>query len=353
MHNRLWVSAEYLLWWTKGSSLPPLVTTSTAGTAPATAGVLGEPGTSILFGDSTVNTDVQSGGRFALGYWFDARQSVGIEAGYLGFGREAARFSATSTDTPIIARPFFDTQLGAQSAMLAAHPDFLEGSVSCSVASQLQAVEVLLRREVFQRNRGRTDILVGWRYARLDESVRIDQFSEWTTSQGPIVVGTTKSLYDLFDVKNQFNGVELGVVHRKHVGRWSFESLVKLGLGCTSSRVQIDGMTTTTVPGGVPATFVGDLLAQETNIGRYAKDQFAVVPELGLTLGCDLTRRLRATFGYTFLYWSRVARPADQIDTNVSQLPPEAPAGSHQPAFAFIMSDYWAQGMNFGLEYRF
>ncbi len=353
LRNRLWVRAEYLLWWTQGSRLPPLVTTSPAGTAPATAGVLGQSGTSILFGDNSVNTDVQSGGRFALGYWFDAWQRIGIEAGYLGFGREAARFSAASPDTPIIARPYYDTQLGAQSAMLAAHPDFLDGSISCNVASQLQAVEVLLRRKALQWNRGRLDFLVGWRYARLDESVRIDQFSEWTVSQGPIDVGTTKSLYDLFDIENQFNGVELGFVHREHFGRWSLEALLKLGLGCTSSRVQIDGMTTTTVPGGGTATFVGDLLAQETNIGRYATNQFAVVPELGLTLGYDLTRRLRATFGYTFLYWSKVARPANQIDTNVSQLPPETPTGARQPAFAFTVSDYWAQGMNFGLEYRF
>ena len=128
---------------------------------------------------------------------------------------------------------------------------------------------------------------------------------------------------------------------------------MKIGLGRTNSRVIIDGRTTTTVPGQGSSTFVGDLLAQETNIGQYSKSQFAVVPELGVTLGYDLTCRLRATFGYTFLYWSQVARPANQLDTNASQLPPETPTSSHQPAFAFNMSDYWAQGMNFGLEYRF
>ncbi len=353
LHNRLWVRGEYLLWWTQGSSLPPLVTTSTSGTDPRVAGVLGQAGTSILFGNSTVNTDANSGWRVALGYWFDDCQCTGIEAGYLGFGQEATRFSASSQDTPILARPFYDTQYSVQSAMLAAHPDFLEGSVSCGLTSRLQAVDVLLRRNIFQRDCDRMDFLIGWRFAQMDENLRIDQFSQWTQSQGPVVVGATKSLYDLFDAQNQFNGAELGFVYREYVGRWSLEALMKIGLGRTNSRVIIDGRTTTTVPGQGSSTFVGDLLAQETNIGQYSKSQFAVVPELGVTLGYDLTCRLRATFGYTFLYWSQVARPANQLDTNASQLPPETPTGSHQPAFAFNMSDYWAQGMNFGLEYRF
>ncbi len=353
LQNRLWVRGEYLLWWTKGSHLPSLVTTSTEGTEPSEAGVLGEADTSILFGNGTVGTGTNSGGRVSFGYWFDPCQCAGIEASYLGLGEETTRFSATSASTPIIARPYYDTQLGAQSAMLAAHPDFLDGTVSCSLTSQFQAVEVLWRRNVHRQEWSRMDLLVGWRFARLNESLRIDQYSEWTESQGPVVAGTTKSLYDLFDVENRFNGAELGIAYRRHVGRWSLEALMKLGLGCTHSRVLIDGMTTTAVPNGGSSTFSGDLLAQETNIGQYSRNQFAVLPELGVTLSYAVTSRLRASFGYTFLYWSQVARPAEQLDTNVSQLPPETPTGSHQPAFDFVMSDFWAQGMNFGLEYRF
>ena len=353
LHNRLSVRGDYLLWWTESSTLPPLVTTSPAGTDPRDAGVLGQPGTRVLFGDDTVNTGASSGWRLSLDYWFDACQCTGIEASYLGLGEETTHFSASSLSTPILARPFFDLQLGAQSAMLAAHPDFLRGTLSCDLASRLRAVEVVLRRNVFQRDCRRMDFVVGWRYARLDESLRIDQFSEWTQSQGPIVVGTTKKSYDLFDARNQFNGAELGFVYREHVGRWSLEALMKLGLGSTHSRVNIDGMTTTTVPGGGSDTFAGDLLAQETNIGQYSRNQFAVLPEIGVTLSYALTCRWRASFGYTLFYWSRVARPANQLDMDASQLPPEEPTGSHEPAFEFTMSDYWAQGMNFGLEYRF
>ena len=131
---------------------------------------------------------------------------------------------------------------------------------------------------------------------------------------------------------------------------------MKLGFGNTHSEVLIDGSTTTTVGGGAPVTDSGGLLALSTNVGRYSQDHFTVVPELGVTIAYDITSRLRATFGYTFIYWSRVARPGDQIDRylNPSYIPNNGPPiGPARPAFTFATSNFWAQGMNFGMEYRF
>ena len=159
LRGRLWVRGEYLLWWMQGSGLPPVVTTSPAGTRPEVAGVLGQSGTSILFGDSTVNTDARSGARISLGYWFDSScHDVGIQASYLGIGRETTSFFAASPDTPIIARPYYDTQLGTQAAMLIAHPDFLSGIgqrgcdnrfSSCRGAIAEKPVSTALRQDGF------------------------------------------------------------------------------------------------------------------------------------------------------------------------------------------------------------
>jgi len=78
---------------------------------------------------------------------------------------------------------------------------------------------------------------------------------------------------------------------------------------------------------------------------------------LGATLGYQLTPRLRATFGYTFIYLSNVARPGDQIDTNVNSrlLPNDTRplAGDTQhPQFVFQESAFWAQGISVGLDFR-
>lgn len=353
LQGHLWVRGEYLLWWTQGSPMPPLLTTSPVGTGVDVAGVLGQPGTDILFGDSRVSAGVRSGERITLGWWLLPCHGQGIEASYLGLGRSTARFHATSDETPILARPYFDLQADAEAAMLVAYPGVISGSSNVDASTELQSLELLWRRRLFSDCRNRLDFLIGYRYAILDERLRIGQFSEWVAQQGLIIPGTTKSVFDLFDTQSQFNGAELGLAYQERVGRWALETRVKIGLGNTHSRVLIDGSTVTTVPGGGSATFTGGLLAQETNIGRSEQNHFAVIPEVGLTLGCDLTCRLRATFGYTFLYWSRVARPADQIDRNLSQLPPEPPTGAQRPALAFSMSDFWAQGLNFGLEYQF
>ena len=76
-----------------------------------------------------------------------------------------------------------------------------------------------------------------------------------------------------------------------------------------------------------------------------------------------MTHNLRLTFGYSLLYWSKVARPGDQIDPNLHLVqaggnpafPPLADvgAGAVHPRFQMRTTDLWAQGMNFGLSYRF
>ena len=95
-------------------------------------------------------------------------------------------------------------------------------------------------------------------------------------------------------------------------------------------------------------------MAQQTNIGDYQRDVFAMIPELGVTIGYYLTPRLHATVGYTFLYMSNVVRPGGVIDTelNLSQLD-GALNGAPHPLFTWQSTDAWAQGVNFGLDYRF
>src|SRR5258706_14153011 len=68
----LWGSAEVLLWWMKGTDLPPIVGTSPPGTPRIDASVLGTPGYSTLYGGDIAGRDIQAGGRITLGTWLDA-----------------------------------------------------------------------------------------------------------------------------------------------------------------------------------------------------------------------------------------------------------------------------------------
>ena len=352
--DRLWVRGQYLLWWSKGNDLPPLVTTSPTDTAQNIAGVWGQAGTSALFGDNGFNTEVRSGARIDLGYWLEPCQSYGIEASCVILGAHTTDFRADNQTNAILARPYTDVNprsSGAKSLLIAyrnANENVIEGSVTASVSSDFQAVDLLFRQALCQQCNYRIDGLAGYRFCRLDEDLAIS-----TSTRRLVAPRTRQTMSDSFHTFNEFNGAELGVAAEWRGCRWSLEVLMKMALGDTSSHVQIAGSTVTTAP--TQATFATGLLAQRTNIGQYREDQFAMVPELGVTLGCDLTCRLRATFGYTFLYWSKVARPGDQIDLelNSSQFNGGTLSGAARPGFSMVSTDYWAQGLNIGLDYRF
>ena len=57
---------------------------------------------------------------------------------------------------------------------------------------------------------------------------------------------------------------------------------------------------------------------QATNSGSFTRNEFSVVPEIGINLGYNVTQNLRLFAGYNFLYWTNVLRVADQVDTTLN-----------------------------------
>ncbi len=353
--DRLWVRAEYLMWWGKAASLPPLVTTGPLSSTTSTAGVLGQSGTRTLFGGDSVELGVRSGGRFNVGFWFDECQGTAIEATYLFLGSKSVNFDQSSPGDPILAIPFYNTQTAAEDSILVAYPSEKSGSAYVDFSNELHSADVLFRQCLIEQCCEHLDFLIGYRYARFNETLNIAQSSTFLSPVGDIREGTMQDVADTFAATNEFHGIELGFATRSRHDRWTLELLTKLALGSMQSHVSINGSTVTTVPGETPVTATGGLFALPTNTGDHGRTNLAVIPEFGATIGYDLTCQLRATFGYTFLYLSQVARPGDHLDRNVNptQFPGETPSGVPAPQFNFCTTDFWAQGMNFGLDYRF
>ena len=130
--NPFWAEADYLAWSVTGDKLPALVTTSPVGTPLGVVGVLGQPTTTVLFGNSSVNNDWRSGGRITAGYWFDPQRSRGIEASFFGLENLSTGFATDTNANPILARPFTNALTGFPDALIAGFPGLATGSASAA-----------------------------------------------------------------------------------------------------------------------------------------------------------------------------------------------------------------------------
>ncbi len=112
-----------------------------------------------------------------------------------------------------------------------------------------------------------------------------------------------EQLHDNTD--NDFIGPELGYNWEWVYRRWEMDLLSKLAIGNTR---------------------------HDWNTGH--DNDLSVLPELGLRLSYKLAENLDFNIGYTFLYWSNVIRPDNGGDKSYRE------------------TDFWAQGLTTGLEYR-
>jgi hypothetical protein len=168
---------------------------------------------------------------------------------------------------------------------------------------------------------------------------------------------------DIFQTCNDFYGGQLGLRGAWQRGCWSVAATGKIALGDTHQRTRIDGtlLTNDFTQLTQLQAFPGGYLALPTNIGGHSRDAFAVLPQADVQVGWTPRAGLRLFLGYSFLYVSSVARPGDPIDRVInptqgpgfSGSPNTALNGPPRPTFPGRDSDFWAQGLNIGVEFRY
>ncbi len=352
--NRGWISAEWLLWDVDGMDVPPLVTSSPAGTPQNEAAFLGGTGTNVLFGNGELGGGTANGFRGNIGFWVTPQQTFAIEGEYFRLADQDDQFRGSSDGTTILGRPFFDIVAGRETAQLVSFPNLAAGSIAIDAETSLQSAIVNIRAALCPthgncncQQQDRIDWILGYRYLQLEDQLDI---RENITSLLPAAPGTI-GLRDQFNTKNQFNGLQLGLIHRASFQRGYLESTLRVAVGNNDQEVLINGYTDIT-EAGLTDRFTGGLLAQRSNIGRFQRDEFMMIPEIGFKLGIQITPRLSATAGYSALYFPNVVRAGDQIDLdlNPNLVAPEVDpfAGPLRPRFRFNESDYWAHGLSLG-----
>ncbi len=347
----LWASGEYLMWWFKPGRTPPLV--SEGG-----SGVLGTPGVVPLIDNLDFANDIRSGGRFSLGYQFRGVPWLGVETSYFFIANHSNDLGFSSDGVPTLGRPFFNTVTGLPDVSLIAAPGVATGSVVVGTNSWLWGIETNVAAGIACTNTFHVCALAGLRYLNFADGLVVASSSDIGPNV-PVFGGSTVAIRDSFQTKNDFYGGHLGAEAGVQFWKLTADVRAKVAIGDMHERAFVNGATVVTSPDGAVATLPGGLLALPTNIGRYSRDSLAFMPEVGVNVGLQVTKHTKLFVGYSFLWINNVARAGDQIDTavNVTQLPTGsgtgALIGTHRPAFRFEGTDFWAQGLNFGLELRY
>jgi hypothetical protein len=181
-------------------------------------------------------------------------------------------------------------------------------------------------------------LLAGVRFMQLDERFAI---SSESTATGNLV-NRSDSVHTLAS----FFGAQIGGRGVRRWGRLSLFGVAKIGFGATSNLVTMSGQTNA-FSFGSP-----DPSLSPANIQRNYLYDFSVIPELQARLSYDVRPGWRLSAGYDFLYWTRVLRPGNQLDTSLD-------SGSSTAALTAPFStspvdrhsNFWLHGWNIAIEW--
>ena len=342
---------EALAWWFKASPVPVPVVTD---------GIVGWPDTKTLLGGQDLDTGANPGFRIGGRYELDAR--TGLEANFFYFGSRSTSAGVSSSGEPgstNLLVPYIDAPTGQESATAISLSPSYRGNAREELSNNLMGAEINGAWALAPAGGWKMDALAGFRYLRLRESYALTTQSPYNPAFGNDIWDTT----DQFDTRNNFYGAQAGLRARYDNGAFFATVSGKVAIGAMVQSVNIGGALVTNDFNnfGATQTFAGGYFALPTNIGNASRTEFAVVPEVALNLGYQVTPAATIVFGYSFLYASSVVRPGNQmsrtINTTQSTAYTENPAatlqGVAQPAFKFNDSSFWAQGVNLGLMIRF
>jgi hypothetical protein len=346
-----WIALEGLLWWVKNQPLSvPIVTTGPASQG-ANAGGIAVPGSISLV--SPLNFGMEGGSRITAGGWFDSALPIGAEGSIFFLQRQSAGFKvidASGTGQTVINEPVagapFSTQVSA--------PGLETGSVFVNSTSQFGGGDINLMYNLVRADGWKVDLLGGFRYLQLDESLNINAYSTlfttttYTDNLGNVLAtappGSNVTVVDYFGTRNQFYGGQIGARFEHSIGGWFVGGVATLAIGATHEVAMINGSTFVYPVNGPPVALGGGNFANIQS-GRYSVNRFAFAPELQTSIGYQLGSHIRMSAGYNFIYLSSVLRPGNQIDNTYD--------GIVHPIVPMASSSFWAQGLNLSLKFSF
>ena len=380
--SRLYGGIEYLHWWVKDAPLSvPLVST---GPDANEEGFLINSNSTILYGapfsPAVGGNDQQgfpgfNGARLTVGYWLDDAQRYAVEAsGFLLQSRTTTyQARGDATGSPGLRIPVFNNVPYApggrcdqsnptvclvgqtEDGVPLAVPGALTGGVNITNSLQLGGFDLTGVLPLYRNARWQVSGLAGGTFLQLNEGFNLTADLEGLASS-PLYGGQSGYVVDEFKTRNRFYGATLGLRGRYSYGPMFFEGTGRVSLGASQEVLTVNGgyadfgamFASTSGPYGI--------FAMPANEGTFSQTHFAVVPQVQLKVGYNITPSIALTIGYDFLYDSNVIRPGDQINRNIPKgqtFQQDGTAASlTSPARLFRTTDFYAQGISIGLVFR-
>src|SRR5262249_44222569 len=252
----------------------------------------------------------------------------------------------------------FDVVAGREDAALLASPTTGPGSFLVTHSLSLWGGECGPAIPLGATEHCHLVLLTGFRYLELNEE--LNTFEHFTADTAvPAFGGSSVQDHDRFSTRNQIYTGQIGGEFEYRCGNLTVDVRGKCAFGTNHERMQIDGASAITSPTGATTVLPGGRFADLTNSVPFKRDVFCVVPEVDVNISYQVCKTLRLYAGYTFIFCSDVVRPGDQIDTglNVSQIQtvsgPGTLFGPARPTLVPHGTDFWAQGLNFGMEFKY
>ena len=357
----VWATAEYLLWWNTPMNTPDLIQTVPAAVANANLGGSLPAGaaTRVFPKDRQLDFGAMSGVRTFLGA-YNASGEWGADVGFFLLETKTERKSLFSAGLPnAIARQYINVADGEPVSLYSSLYPRYAGGVTVKADTQTWGVEANARHHTYALIADRNEILGGFRYIDLQESIKINDVSVFP----PDTASPNGSRLDVLDVvrtHNQFYGGQIGLVNRFGGCERGFglDTITKFALGGMHQRAQLFGSNTFSAPGEPNDTENGGLYARPFNQGVFERSITACAVDFTANLTYNFSPRAKVFFGYSILWLSSVARPGEQIDpvindSRVRFIGDPTQNDVNAPRFRWRANDYWVQGMNFGAGLAF
>lgn len=335
-------NVETLLWWTKPHNLDRPVVGSLYNSATdyysfVGAGGLSDPNAFIAGGFGRIDHGLQLGMRASTQIAFDDMKTVVLELGglWLPESTETMTYASGYPNGPALSLLYNDVTGGLPGTQSAYPVAGLVGGMPVGGGIQLQtSTELwggdanLVKRFAKRDSLFYGDILVGYRYQGLFE-----EFSIRTAS----ALGSTA---DIYKTRNQFHGGQVGGRLGVQYKSLSLQYMSKFAFGCNDQFLSQGG-------DGVVPTFYN----RPSNSFADQSNRIAYIMESTLNLTWRIAPHVAISGGYSYLYWNRVMRPTNQIDSNINFN--QIPGVYTNPLRRDQRGEFWGHGANVSLEIFF